>query len=82
LGWTDRVVGQEASYFDGVSMSRQAARIHAVDVDVGARRRRDEIVDLMLHVGRVRIGDGIRDVVVDAFAEIHDRFAPAAHAPM
>ena len=43
VGGADRVVGRQAADLDGVlHPGRDPARIDAVDVDVGARRRRDQ----------------------------------------
>ena len=74
-----RVVGDRRD-LRGIVEGAQAARIDPVEADVGARGGGDGVLAVLPDVGGVGVGDRIVNVVVDPFAEEHDRFAAAADA--
>ena len=58
----------------------EAADVDAVDRHVGARRRGNRVARRVDDRGGVAVVERIGDVVVDAFAEVDQRLAAAAHA--
>ena len=70
--------GNDWTSISVVDHRRQAARVDAVDGDVGARRRGNHVARRVHDVVASAVVEDVVDVVVDAFAEQHQGLAAAA----